>query len=135
MNDYKCSFVNALIKRDFTCQMAQNVTRRTGPDIACNSECASTACKKLLDSFKSNGLQAFGMEDNLLKTPHSVYAKIQFGGLQGLARDIKNTSEVECVDNIYQLVKQAIERYNCVENIPSKNYIEHMLRFKIKRKK
>ena len=135
MNDFKCSFVATLIKEDFACEMAQMVTRRAGPDIACNSESASSQCKKLVSALNNVGLPAFNAEDDLLKTPHSVFVKIQFGGLLGLAQDVESTVDVNHVRNIYQLVDQAIERYNSVESIPHQNYVQNMLEYKIKRKR
>ncbi len=135
MNDFKCSFVATLIKEDFACEMAQMVTRRAGPDIACNSETASTQCKQLLAVLKNVGLPAFDAKDDLLKTPHSVFTKIQFGGLLGLAQEIENTSDLNHVDNIYQLVKHAIQRYNSIDEIPHQNYVQNMVGYNIKRKR
>ena len=135
MNDFKCSFVATLIKKDFACELAQMVTRRAGPDIACSSETASLQCKKLVSALNNVGLSAFNAEDDLLKTPHSVFVKIQFGGLLGLAQDVENTVDVNHVGNIFQLVEQAIKRYNSVDNIPHQNYVQNMLGYKIKRRR
>lgn len=135
MSDFKCSFAITLIKEDFACEKAQMVTRRAGPDIACTSEDASNQCNRLLSAFKTVGLLAFDAEDDLLKTPHSVYSKIQFGGLLGLAADIGNTSGQERIENIYQLVDQALQRYQSIDNIPHQQYVSPMMKFKIKRKK
>lgn len=135
MHDFKCSFVATLIKEDFSCEMAQMVTRRAGPDIACNSEAASIQCKQLFTALKGIGLPAFDAEDDLLKTPHSIYTKIQFGGLLGLAQDVENTVDLKRVDNIYQLVNQATQRYNSIKDIPLHNYVQNMVEHKTKRKR
>jgi len=135
MHDFKCSFVATLIKEDFACEMAHMVTRRAGPDIACDSEAASTQCKQLLSALKDVGLPAFDAEDDLLKTPHSVFTKIQLGGLLGLAQDVENNVDLKRVDNIYQLVNQAKQRYNSIKGIPLHNYAQNMVEYKIKRKR
>ncbi len=135
MSDYKCSFAVTLIKEDFSCEKAQMVTRRAGPDISCTSENASYQCERLLSGFKKVGLPAFGAEDDLLKTPHSVFNKIQFGGLLGLSADISSTAGIERIENIYQLIKQALQRYNSVDNIPFEKCVEAMTEYKIKRKR
>ena len=80
-------------------------------------------------------MPAFDAKDDLLKTPHSVFTKIQFGGLLGLAQDIKDFSNLNSVDNIYQLVNQAIQRYNSIEKIPHHSYVQNMVEYKIKRKR
>jgi len=84
MIDCKCSFSITLITEDYFCEKAQLVTRRAGPDIACASEQASEGCKQVYSNLKEVGLPAFDAQDDLLKTPASVFTKIQFGGLLGL---------------------------------------------------
>ncbi len=143
MIDCKCSFAITLIKGDFACEKAQMVTRRTGPDTACASELGSQRCKQLYDYLKEVGLPAFNAEDDLLKTPASVFSKIQFGGLLGLANIIANDSSNESnnqsglskVENIYQLVEHATIRYESLANIPYSELVDTITAFKIKRKR
>ena len=135
MIDCKCSFTVTLIKNDFACEKAQMVTRRAGPDIACSSEAASNICASLSTEFKKVGLVAFDAEDDLLTTPHSVFAKIQFGGLLGLARDMADNSKLERVENIFQLIDSALKRYNSIDTIPHQTYVKSMTNYKIQRKK
>ncbi len=132
MSDSKCSFVATLIKQDFSCEMAELVTRRAGPDISCTSDAASTQCARLYEQFKQSGLPAFDAEDDLLTTPHSVFAKIQFGGLLGLARE--TDSACKSVDNIYKLVDSALQKYQSIENFNYNDYVEHMINYKTSRK-
>lgn len=143
MIDCKCSFAITLIKEDFACEQAQMVTRRAGPDTACASELGSQRCQQLYDQLKVVGLPAFDAEDDLLKTPASVFSKIQFGGLLGLANIIasdalnesRNRSGPARVENIYQLLEQAVTRYESVSNIPYPELVGTMKAFKIKRKR
>ncbi len=136
MVDCKCIFSITLIKNDFACEHAQTVTRRGGPDIACGDEEASIRCKKIYDNFKAVGLPAFDAEDDLLKTPASVFTKIQFGGLLGLSKIIlDDKTKIGKVDNIYQLLKQAVFLYDSLNSIPYAELVSEMTEFKIKRKK
>ncbi len=136
MIDCKCSFSITLIKDDFACEQAQLVTRRGGPDIACSSEKASERCKKFFAEFKVVGLPAFDAEDDLLKTPASIFTKIQFGGLLGLAKVIvEDEAEIKKVDNINQLLKQSVALYESLNNIPYAELVGTMTEFKIKRNK
>ena len=139
MVDCKCSFAITLIKDDFACEQAQMVTRRSGPDTACASELGSQRCQQLYDELKAVGLPAFDAEDDLLKTPASVFSKIQFGGLLCLAKIIaqasSNESNIVRVENIYQLFEQAVIRYESLSNIPYPELVDTMTAFKIKRKR
>ncbi|NNC67711.1 MAG: hypothetical protein HKN83_06745 [Gammaproteobacteria bacterium] len=139
MVDCKCSFAITLIKDDFACEQAQMVTRRSGPDTACASELGSQRCQQLYDELKAVGLPAFDAEDDLLKTPASVFSKIQFGGLLGLAKIIakasSNESNIVRVENIYQLLEQTVTRYESLSNIPYPELVDTMTAFKIKCKR
>ena len=138
MIDCKCSFDMTLNTEEFGCEKEQLVTRRAGPDIACSSEQASSRCKQVYAEFKAVGLLAFDAEDDLLKTPASVFAKIQYGGLLGLGRNLNEPADevsIEVVDNIYQLLEQAVMRYETCSNIPYQELVDSMTTFKIKRKK
>ncbi|MFK7815112.1 MAG: hypothetical protein AB8B92_02150 [Gammaproteobacteria bacterium] len=140
MIDCKCSFSITLIKEDFSCEKAQAVARRAGPDTACASESGSQRCQQVYAELRAVGLPAFDAEDDLLKTPASVFSKIQFGGLLGLANrvaigDSSDKSKVVRVDNIFQLLEQAVARYESVNNIPYMELVDTMTTFKIKRKR
>lgn len=133
MDDYKCSFVATLIKEDFACECGHNVTRRAGPDIACLSAASSDRCKTLLTKFKQVGLPAFDAKDDLLETPHSVFAKIQFGGLLGMAHDVTG-EDVRRIDNVFQLIERALQRYRSLDGVPYRQYVPAMKQYKIQRR-
>ena len=135
MLDCKCSFAITLIKDDFACEKAQLVTRRGGADIACISEAASNQCASLLTAFKGAGLPAFDAKDDLLETPYSVFAKIQFGGLLGLACELASKIDVKRVENIFELASHARARYDSFASIPHQKCVKNMLSYKITRKK
>ena len=136
MIDSKCSFSITLITEDFSCEKAQLVTRRAGPDVACQSEQGSNDCKRVYEKLKSVGLPAFDAEDDLLETPASVFTKIQYGGLLGLQRCVTESElQQEQVDNIYQLVQQVL-RVEQVENkLNFEDTVDDITTFKIKRHK
>lgn len=131
MIDCKCSFSITLITEDFACEHAQLVSRRAGPDIACASEQASENCQQVFTQLKQVGLAAFDVEDDLLKTPASVFAKIQFGGLLGLAKLVgENETPAKKIDNIFKLIEQVLQQ-SCDYQELSKD----MTSYKIKRQK
>ncbi|MEM7401997.1 MAG: hypothetical protein AAF304_08630 [Pseudomonadota bacterium] len=130
MIDCKCSFSITLITEDFNCEKAQLVTRRAGPDIACSSEQGSKNCKQIYTDLKEVGLLAFDAEDDLLKTPASVFTKIQFAGLLGIQKEINNDESIaKKVDNIYQIVYKALQTSQDYKRV-----VDVMMSYKIKRK-
>lgn len=131
MIDCKCSFSITLITEDFACEQAQLVSRRAGPDIACANEQASENCQQVFTQLKQVGLPAFDAEDDLLKTPASVFTKIQFGGLLGLAKLVgEGESQAEKIDNIFALIEQVMQ-HSC----EYQELTNDMTSYKIKRQK
>jgi len=124
------------MKDDYACEQAQLVTRRGGPDISCSSELGSERCREMYAHLKIVGLPAFDAEDDLLKTPASVFTKIQFGGLLGLMKVLaEDESNNVKVDNIYQLLAKVERQYDSFSDIPHSDVVDSMVKFKIKRKK
>lgn len=119
-NGYKCSFAATLIGGDFGCAQAENVVRRGGPEIACRAEQAHLRCAALFDALKATALPSLGFQDDLSLTPNSVYQKIQFGGLNGLARLLGETGRI---GDIEALVAHGLVRYGAAENIPCQEIV------------
>jgi hypothetical protein len=122
MDAFKCAFSATLMGTDYRCEYAHEVTRRGGPDIACQSEADAQRCENLFCALKAMALPALGHEDDLTATPHSVYVKIQFGGLLGLHR--AGGGRDETVDNIVALVDQAEQRYPDFTGLPTGDLLD-----------
>jgi hypothetical protein len=86
VEEFKCAFSATLMGNDFACDQALPVTRRGGPDIACQAQASHARCEKLFAHLKAAALPAMGFTDDLTSTPHSALVKIQFGGLLGVQR-------------------------------------------------
>jgi hypothetical protein len=84
MKELKCPFQGPIITEDFGCAKARLVTVRNTPLVHCTGIDAQARCERVHGRLKAVGLAAFGMEDDLLSTPHSVMQRIQYGGLLGL---------------------------------------------------
>ncbi|MDH5512031.1 MAG: hypothetical protein OEY27_02365 [Gammaproteobacteria bacterium] len=135
MEEYKCAFSSTLVTNRFACDKGEQVTRRSGPDVACTSDAAHQRCEQLYDQMKFAALPAFGVQDDLLTMPHSVMLKIQHGGLLGLQRLLEpgaaGSGEVK---NIHGLVAQAVEKYGSVEAIPCPALVADMSGYKLRRR-
>jgi hypothetical protein len=128
-NGYKCSFAATLIGGHFGCAQAENVVRRGGPEIACRAEQAHLRCSALFNVLKDTALPSLGFQDDLSLTPNSVYQKIQFGGLSGLARLIGETGRI---GDIEALVARTLAHYDAIENIPCAEVVSDIEAAKLK---
>ncbi len=132
MENYKCAFNGTLMGGGFGCDQAEQVIRRAGPDIACQSQAAHERCEQLFQRMKTAALPAFGVEDDLLSMPHSVLIKVQFGGLLGLQRQTGDLAAV--VNNVHALVDQALLKHGNLEAIPYSSLVQDMTSYKLKRR-
>lgn len=135
MHEYKCAFSSTLVTNQFGCENGEQVTRRSGPDIACTADAAHQRCEKLFQQMKAVALPAFGVEDDLLSMPHSVLVKIQFGGLLGLQRLLgSGVAGIAEVKNVHALVDQAMEKYHDLDAVPFPALVEDMTSHKLRRR-
>lgn len=135
MTSDTCVFALPQIAEDFDCEHGKLVTRRTGPDIACDSEQMCNVCKDVYAQFKIAGLAAFEYEDDLTQVPHSIWAKIQYGGLLGLQHTLGMQTEPTRVENIAAVVERALAQYEQLEKIPCQEFVPAMQAHKIKRRR
>ncbi len=120
------------MKEDFGCSNANPIVRRGGAEIACVAEQAHAHCMNLFQRLKDVALPEFGVEDDLLKMPHSVLVKIQYGGLLGLQRSMKLSAEPRsAVDDINSLVAAAAERFGSVDAIPCGDFCDDIVSYKL----
>lgn len=135
MDNFKCAFNGTMMAEQFACARAHRVTRRAGPDVACDSQAAHQRCAALFERLKSAALPAFGVEDDLLSMPHSVIVKIQFGGLAGLQCLQRPDAALETpVDDIDALVRRALEQFGSVDAVPCERFVEAMTSYPLRRR-
>ena len=130
-----CVFALPQITEDFACQHGELVTRRAGPDVACHSETMCQLCSEVYEQFKVVGLAAFEYEDDLTQVPHSIWSKIQYGGLLGLQNLLGLPSPPAKVENIAAVIEQALQQYQQLEQLPYQDIVPAMQEYRIKRRR
>lgn len=133
-NSDSCCFAITQISNEFGCQHGELVTRRAGPDIACQSAACQEKCITVHDHMKKTGLNAFDYEDDLTQVPHGVWVKIQFGGLLGL-QAVVNAESVSTLENIYDLIQGAEQKYKHLDQLPYDELVTAMQNYKARRRK
>lgn len=136
MTDLLCPFSATLIKQDFGCEHAQEIIRRGGAEIACNSVENHTTCSAIHQQIKAAALTQMGLEDDLLTLPHSVLVKIQFGGLLGLQKTLQPGLEDNSkVADIASLVSSAVEKFATPDKFPYEATTQSITNYKISRRR
>ena len=129
-----CVFALTQISNDFACEYGELVTRRAGPDIACQSADMQAQCMSMYEQLKIIGLAEFEFEDDLTQVPHGVWAKIQFGGLLGLSH-IAMGEEQSTVDNIASTIKNVMQENAQLDDSSQDQVIASMKAYRSRRGK
>lgn len=137
MEDLKCPFRRVLLPGDFGCSHAHAVTRREGPDIACEAPRTQALCDEVLTRLKAVGLPALGHADDPTELPHGVAMKVQMGGLLGLQKLAGTTAEADsaAVRDVGAVVTAATGRYGGGAAIPYADLVADMSAFQLKRRR
>lgn len=134
--DFKCAFAAPLIGKDHDCEFAAEVVRRGGAEIACRSEPAHALCVRVFEALKGAALPAFGVEDDLLSMPHSVVAKVQFGGIAGLRRVLDgDAAGAGRVENIAQFISRVAAQYPDPGDLPLQAIVPSITAVKLRRRR
>jgi len=135
MKNDACAFAITQIANEFSCVHGELVTRRAGPDIACHSSDMREECRFVHEQLKIVGLADFDFEDDLTQVPHGIWMKIQYGGLQGLQKEVGLTDDLVPVENISAVIMAAHTEYEELSNIPYQSLVPAMRAHKTKRRK
>lgn len=127
--DTVCPFSAPQIKGEFACKLGQEVTRRDGVNVLCQSTDAHRQCCDLYEHLKQVGLPAFDITE-ASQVPHSVYIKIQYGGLLGLQSLLGNKQQK--IDDISMLIERLQACYGTITQVPCRkvqaDIVSHKLR-------
>jgi len=136
VQDLICPFSSPLLQDDFGCRYASRIVRRGGAEIACSTAAAHGRCTLLFQYLKDVALPAFNVEDDLLKMPHSVLVKIQYGGLLGLQHNIlQGNARENGIEDIHSLIESVLERYPSLGDIPFDTLIDDITAYKLSRRR
>jgi len=129
-----CVFALPQVSNEFACEHGKLVTRRAGPDIACQSPAMQQQCACVYERLKQIGLTEFEFEDDLTQVPHGVWAKIQFGGLLGLDA-LCNDSDKRALDNIAGTIQLVMQQYSELGMLPVEQITASMNAYRNRRRK
>lgn len=130
----KCPFQGLIISEEFSCRLGEAVTARNTPEIHCRETAALERCRRIDDGLKRVGLPAFGMEDDLARTPQQIYRRIQAGGLSGLGALNTGGGAGAAPADIDGLLRQATRDAGSVDALPYASLVPAMQSQRLKRR-
>ncbi|MBT4838111.1 MAG: hypothetical protein HON94_12265 [Methylococcales bacterium] len=134
INEIVCPFEKAILQNHCRCLRASHFYLAGRKGVGCQSVEAQAPCFKYLHLLKVNAKFALKLHSAYELLPHNKSIKIQVGGLRGLKKITLADDESEVVDDINQLIKQALIEFGSFEDIPMQEIIRHIAEFKGRKK-
>lgn len=134
MTGNKCPFSIIQASGSCSCPQAQEVVRRGGSEYDCMSADTHALCSSLVHHLNALALPALGHEDDLTRTPRSVYERIMLGGLQGLRMALDPADTALETGDIGAVVTAASDTYGDLEAIPAEVVVPAIEACRIKRR-
>jgi len=128
-----CPFARALLKGQIRCQQAQSyhVAERHG--IQCNNPEQQLFCLGFSDHLHAKSRFALGVTHLPQQRTSNMELKVQCGGINGLLEAL-NTQLTPANNDLQQLLEQAREQFNGIDQLPYQQIIQSMSQWQPKRR-
>lgn len=131
VNDAPCVFAKAILRRCARCSRSQKLFIAEREAVACKSPGARQTCAEVLDVLHQKATFALRLPQPTLVLPHGKELKVQCGGMLGLQQALHEQSDTaEVVEDIYDLLQNAISDYGNVDTLPYGEVVKGITRFK-----
>lgn len=134
MLDLRCPFSSVLLSKDYLCECAEEVIRRGGGEIACQSSESNTKCARLADQLRENLLPMLGHENNLLTVPQSIIVKVLYGSVTALKK-ICEAQQQSSIDSISKITSLTLDSYSDLAELPYAQLLEAVNSTQLKKRR
>ena len=136
-NQQRCLFEKSILSRKTMCQYAHRFCLADREGVGCKEKSAFALCTDLLTQLRNNARFALKQTNVDEPLPHAKEIKIQTGGLLGLKSILENKElsdkqkeQDQLINNIFDLIQQAITKYNGLDKLPYDEIARKIVKFK-----
>ena len=130
INPCRCVFEKSINTRRCHCAISHRFCLADREGISCNTELAQKRCQSLLEIMRSSAIFSMRLTRIEGALPHGKEIKIQNGGLLGLQQLVSPEDETKtAIQDIHQLLSQAIEKYGAIDAFPYGEIVKQIVRF------
>ena len=129
INDIVCPYEKSILHNHCQCRMGVRFYLADRQGIGCKNTQAQKPCNDYINYLKMNAKFALKMHSASELLPHNKSIKIQVGGLKGLKLLIHPDEDTDEIEDVHQLITDAMEKYKNVEDIPLQEIIRCIAEF------
>lgn len=110
-----CPFERAILRSCAACQMAERIQIAERELLSCQHTDSHGRCGEFYERLRQSFAFALGKPKIAAPLPHGQEMRVQCGGLKGLQQIISGD---ETVENIDQLLDQALKQWGAADEMP-----------------
>lgn len=130
INPCRCVFEKSINSRRCHCALAHRFCLADREGVSCTVDLAQKRCQTLLQTLRNNAIFTMRLTRIDGALPHGKEVKVQIGGLLGLQLLLDPTyDEQNGIQDIQQLINQAIEKYTSIDAFPYDEIVKQISRF------
>lgn len=135
MNERVCAYEKCLLSRNCDCSQAKKVCIAEREGVHCSSDDANEQCIELLEKLRHQARFALKSNNDNEVLPHGKAMRLQVGGLRGLFAALNpDLPTPECIEDIYQLIKQAQRHFGSLDALPFQIMIQQVSAYQGRRR-
>jgi len=130
INPRRCVFEKSINSRRCHCSLSHRFCLADREGVSCNVDIAQKRCQTLLQTLRNSAIFAMRLTRIDGALPHGKEIKVQTGGLLGLQVLLDAEHDAQTgIQDINQLINQAIERYQSMDAFPYDEIVKQIVRF------
>lgn len=135
VNPIACAFEKAQEAKRCFCEKAVRTAIAEREAVGCSSAELAGDCRELLALLHENARFALHLAHAEGALPHAKEMKVQCGGLLGLQGALDGEkADAATVDNVFALLRQALERYGGLDRLPFGEIVKAVAAFELRRR-
>ncbi|MEJ1356195.1 MAG: hypothetical protein RPU52_08340 [Candidatus Sedimenticola sp. (ex Thyasira tokunagai)] len=129
MNERFCLFEKGVLASQCRCCQSERFYLAERIGVHCASDEGQLRCKELLELLRHHA--RFTLKNHSKGAlPHGQAIRIQIGGLRGVHSVLKEEKPPLCIEDVYNLLKQAAETFDSLDHLPFQEVIKQVAAYK-----
>ena len=135
----RCVFEKALTSHKAACNLSNHFCLADREGYSCEDSTSSLKCRQFLELLRENSLFSLKLKELNGPLPHNMEIRVQVGGVSGLAKvldkSLVNQTGGVKVDDIQSVLKQAVNDFGSLLDLPYSQIIQSIVQYQGRRKR
>ena len=135
LNQLRCVYEKCMTSLHGACSQGKMFRLADRHGFGCHSSVHQVQCSALLGHLRSKTKFVFKLHDIDGPLPHNKEIRVQNGGLDGLHEMVYEDGKPEKIEDVSQLISDAVTKYGGVEKIPYDQVMKSVMAYEARPKR